>query len=95
MQKRFGVENEGTDLVRALQVAFLAAKYWNGIWQQQHLAADRTDLDFESWDNATTSLQQALALARARQDFISEAQSEPAWYNSRSEQEGTPMVSQG
>lgn len=56
-------------LCGALQVAFLAAKYWNGIWQQQDLA--RTD--FESWDNAATSLQQALALARARQDFISEA----------------------
>ena len=49
----------------------MAAKYWKSMGKG--LDQDETDLELENWDKATAYLQQALSLARARQDFISEA----------------------
>ena len=54
-----------------MEVAFMAAKYWKSMGKG--LDQDETDLELENWDKATAYLQQALSLARARQDFISEA----------------------
>ena len=55
-----------------MEVAFMAAKYWKSMGKE--LDQDETDLELENWDKATAYLQQALSLARARQDFISEVQ---------------------
>jgi hypothetical protein len=54
-----------------MEVEFIAAKYWKSMGKG--LDQDETDLELENWDKATAYLQQALSLARARQDFISEA----------------------
>ena len=65
--RTFGREAEGA----RMEVAFMAAKYWKSMGNG--LDQDETDLELENWDKATAYLQQALSLARARQDFISEA----------------------
>eukprot|EP00435_Cladocopium_sp_Y103_P055030 s82_g18.t1 len=64
--RTLGREAEGA----RMEVAFMAAKYWKSMGKG--FDRDETDLELETWDKATAYLQQALSLARARQDFISE-----------------------